>query len=190
MVPSFRPEILVGSDSPEGRHHPGAPAVESVPSGKTCFFFCCQRRTFAIQIFGWLELLLAAGGGLQRCQVIGRVDLSAESSGGRLLLVESHFAAFLQGVGMGCGKNGKLFEDIPARSFCRSAAHAVDPVKRGERVRPPATARHGYLATISINSIREQHAWITMADLLHIPRLDKCLQSIRSPDTLQLQYSE
>jgi hypothetical protein len=28
-------------------------------------------------------------------------------------------------------KNGKLFEDIPARSFCRSAQHALHTVKRG-----------------------------------------------------------
>jgi hypothetical protein len=36
-------------------------------------------------------------------QIIGWYDFSAVSSGGRLLLVESHFAAFLQGVGMGGG---------------------------------------------------------------------------------------
>jgi hypothetical protein len=40
-------------------------------------------------------------------------------------------------------KNGKLFEDIPARSFCRSAQHALTPCQTRQRVRPTGTARHG-----------------------------------------------
>jgi len=34
-------------------------------------------------------------------------------------------------LGMRSIKNGKLFEDIPARSFCRSAKHALLHVKQG-----------------------------------------------------------
>ncbi len=44
-------------------------------------------------------------------------------------------------------KNGKLYEDIPARSFCRSAQHALPPVQTRQRVRPPGTSRHGSMVT-------------------------------------------
>jgi hypothetical protein len=46
-------------------------------------------------------------------------------------------------LGMRSVKNGKLFEDIPARSFCRLAQHALRHVKHGRGVRPTGTARHG-----------------------------------------------
>jgi hypothetical protein len=49
-------------------------------------------------------------------------------------------------LGMRSVKNGKLFEDIPARSFCRLAQHALHPVKHGRRVRPTGTPRHGSFA--------------------------------------------
>jgi len=42
-------------------------------------------------------------------------------------------------------KNGKLFEDIPARSFCRSAQHARTPCQTRQRVRLTGAARHGSL---------------------------------------------
>jgi hypothetical protein len=73
--------------------------------------------------------------------------LPSPSSAGRYRWVESHSDLVCYRVlGMRSVKNGKLSEDIPARSFCRLAKHALHPVKQVRRVRPTGTARHGSLA--------------------------------------------
>jgi hypothetical protein len=73
-----------------------------------------------------------------------RLLLPSTTSAGRCRWVESHSDLDCYRVlGMRSVKNGKLFEDIPARSFCRLAKHALHPVKQVRRVRPTGTARHG-----------------------------------------------
>ncbi len=101
VVPSCRPEILGGSDSPAGRHHRGLPPCH----GPSALF----------------PRLVGGGAGCSN-PILGRL---------------------LQGVGMRSVKNGKLFEDIPARSFCRLVQHALHPVNRDRRVRATSTAPHG-----------------------------------------------
>jgi hypothetical protein len=73
-----------------------------------------------------------------------RFPLPSATSAGGSLWVESHSDVFATwSWAWRSGKNGKLFEDIPARSFCRSAQPCPTPCPTRQRVRPTGTLRHG-----------------------------------------------
>jgi hypothetical protein len=120
-------ESLPGYDSPSVRHlPPGAPAVQVIPGTVS-------------------PLMVLDEQGVPRSGVLpDRLLLPSTTSAGRCRWVESHSDLVCYRVlGMRSVKNGKLFEDIPARSFCRLAKHALHPVNQVRRVRPTGTARHG-----------------------------------------------
>jgi hypothetical protein len=76
--------------------------------------------------------------------MIPRLPLPSAASAWGSLWVESHSDAVATwSWAWRSGKNGKLFEDIPARSFCRSAQPCPTPCQARQRVRPTGTPRHG-----------------------------------------------
>jgi hypothetical protein len=123
-------ESLSGSDSPSARHPPpGAPAVQVIPGTVSPLMVPDAQGMHGVFSSGVLP---------------DRLLLPSTTSAGRFRWVESHSDLVCYRVlGMRSVKNGKLFEDIPARSFCRLAKHALHPVKQVRRVRPTGTARHG-----------------------------------------------
>jgi hypothetical protein len=81
-------------------------------------------------------------------------------------------------------KNGKLFEDIPARSFCRLAQHALRLVKHGRGVKPAQPLGTGLLTGRPPAWLFDGKCW-TGGQLT-----GKHLQWKQTADTFQLQYSE
>ncbi len=86
--------------------------------------------------------------------------LPSTTSAGGFLWVESHSDAFATwSWAWRSGKNGKLFEDTPARSFCRSAQPCPTPCQTRQRVKPTGTPRHGSLEKAVLNDIASIKAW-------------------------------
>jgi hypothetical protein len=129
-------------------HFSKGPGVQIIP-GRHSGFALPKRSLTSASPFRFLVVqMISSSPCAWKNQARDFIPLPSATSAGGFLWVESHSDAVATwSWAWRSGKNGKLSEDIPARSFCRSAQPCPTPCQTWQRVRPTGTPRHGSFYT-------------------------------------------